>query len=69
MSRLEDYLGKNKNDQPNFDHLEKTDKSYQCTECDEYSSGSYFDPLGMIIYWYCKNEHLSKVSLVGESRN
>lgn len=69
MSRLEDFIGRGKSDQPDFSLLEKNDKSYQCIECEESSDGSYFDPIGMTIYWYCKNEHVSKVSLVGGNRD
>ncbi|NBR25647.1 MAG: hypothetical protein EBU08_18075 [Micrococcales bacterium] len=65
MSRLEDFLGNN-DDQINIEMFEKVNRSYQCVECEFYSKNSYFDPEGMIIYWYCDNGHLSKVSLVGK---
>jgi hypothetical protein len=67
MSRLEDFLNKDKENIINLDLLTKSDSKYQCVTCDLYSQDSYFDEREMIIYWYCENQHLSKVNLVGES--
>ena len=63
MSRLEDFLGKNKKESFNKELLSKSDSKYQCQECELWSEESFFDRITYTLYWECPNNHQSKVEL------
>ena len=64
MSRLENFLGKDKEGRPDLDRLQKVDKKYQCQQCEKYCDAAYFDEKSYMMYWYCDEDHESKVSLI-----
>jgi hypothetical protein len=66
MSRLENFLGKD--GQVNKSELSYVGKRYQCQVCDEFTNDSYSNPRTFTIYWYCSNDHESKVELNVGSR-
>ena len=61
MSRLEDFLNKNKID---ITKLISLGNKYQCQTCDEYTHNSYLDESQYLIIWYCSQQHESKVTIV-----
>jgi hypothetical protein len=61
MSRLEDFL---KKDKINVDKLKPLNNKYQCQTCDEFTTDSYLDESQYLIIWYCSQKHESKVPFV-----
>jgi len=63
MSRLEDFLEKNKKETFSKESLKKSNSKYQCQECKLWSEESFFDIITYTLYWECPDKHQSKVEL------
>lgn len=62
MSRLDEFIGKGSDD-PDKSLMRKVGVKYQCQTCDLYTEDSYFNDQDMTMYWYCSNNHSSKVAI------
>jgi hypothetical protein len=67
MSRLDDFLNKNKEEVPDMSAFEKLDKRYPCQHCNRASVEAYFDERAYVIHWVCPNNHLSSVRIDGKN--
>lgn len=71
MTDFDDFLGKSVETVRKNNHLELVEgRSYACITCSEMSTKVLFDKFELTLYWYCSNNHESKVDLsVGTIRD